>query len=1063
MNKKTISFIFSAILLMNIAYAETPPEFTGTTFINEGVLGIDPNTGKKVSNVDGLKKDRVWGDDTLPKTEVDTGKRINRKLGERNSTTVIDKSGNTAVLKKGSTTLDASNAADYKTDEERAKSQEIEDKWREGFENYLNSTGTDDHEKNEVANKRKAQEENKRQGFSIRSVLDQTINSRDITSGAQTVKQMFENMDDDITDEELRKDHQDAVEIYKESGFEPKKADTGVILQKNVGAIKKAYKNLPELQKQLTEKLKQPIIQCQISRNLIPTYYCPIKGRDGFRFPGNIPDTVKKEAAKTELITDSSGRTIETLVNPDAASIVEAAPSLRRVNLTAAKNTCNQYCKSGVGDFKCVKNKKLKKAEIDVTQKELELFPTYDETEAVMEITAQNIIPVKDISFKVNVLRTKEDENISEEEWQQFLKTADIKFKYSITELPESKDLAPFTIVDRAYLRANKETAVFTIPINRILTKLQFKLWKPYITENPFRTHEYDNVFDEFKEKFGGKITITEIKANYTSDSFYYCPIRQLVAAPKECGGLESVEINYGEGKDQNRMYLCKGAKYKIGPESETGAFFDEDSCNQNCFITEQCLTTYDQYQGNYGNDATIYKAEIDCVDDDSNRQCTKEQCIEYFKNVDLRPVNEAVVQNDNTLVYTVRNKALTDVLRPKIDIERELNANLNDREELEKMINAEQKDAAYLYMTKNLTMNMIKYPIGTPSPHKMSYSVRRGSTAFDGWEYSVDLKPNSFDFNKDLYMYMVVRVDQLFPAKYGSYYVRKEGSRRTTVQTKQDEPLMFKDYTYLIKKPDNSWEVFRKEEFAEFFLTKVVTTINEQGEVDKKLVKEWIIQPDDGLIPAYFGKYDAASNTFRTFDKSERAISFKKEHYDLADNVYKYIVTKDHISDFYDTPGSLIHSQSPKDNESNLLKEYQGGIDSYFSGKMQDFSIYLLYSEEPLTYDALMKKIEGENYAINTQKTPPSKNEWAAFNYLGNITFNSGGVDHDGQLHSNIKPFILGKPNNSAVITEWEPSLSENGKKVFKFLFLYDESVVNPFHRDDNKPDKYVEKLESK
>ena len=103
------------------------------------------------------------------------------------------------------------------------------------------------------------------------------------------------------------------------------------------------------------------------------------------------------------------------------------------------------------------------------------------------------------------------------------------------------------------------------------------------------------------------------------------------------------------------------------------------------------------------------------------------------------------------------------------------------------------------------------------------------------------------------------------------------------------------------------------------------------------------------------------------------------------------------------------------------------------------------------------MKKIEGEKYAINTQKVPSYKNEWGVFDYISNGSFNSNGVRHDGQLNNNIAPFIIGNPNKSAVLTEWEPSLSEHGKKVFKFLFLYDDKTINPFERKDKKPDGYV------
>ena len=1059
MNKPFLYFISSA-LFISAAFATgatktTPPDPEGTMFINNGILGTDKKTGKKTSNTEGLKTDRILGNDNLPEKEVETGTRVNRNLGKQDTTSVIDESGNVATLKKGSTEINEKNAAGYKTDKEKEDGEKSYNEWRNNFDTYLNSTGTKEHEDKEAEYKAKQKEEIKKQDISVRSLMDQTINSRDITSGSMQIKNMFETEDVNQKDPLLKELDHNASQVYKDGGYEPKKADTGVLLKKNVGALKEAYNQLPDLQKQLTEKTKMPIIKCQISRNLLPAYYCPIKGKDGFRFPGNLPSSVIQDAAKTAISTDANGKTTEGLVNPAAAALVNLSPSLRRVNLNAAKDTCNQYCKSTSGDFKCVKKKMIDKAEIDISTQEITLFPSYDTNSASFTLTTKEIIPIKNVSFKISVIRTKQDSTLTEEDWLEFLQKSFIRFRYSIMEIPDDKNLAPITIADRVMITADKETAVFTIPVNRQMTKLQVKFWKPYVSDNPFMKKEFDYIFDDFIKKFGGEIKISEIKANHVSDSFFYCPIRQLVASKRECGGLDSTELNYGSGKDMNTMYLCDSNKYKIGPESTTGAFFDEESCEQSCYIKEECITTYDHYQGAYGAQAIMYKAEVDCVDDETNTQCTKQKCEAFFRDVNLRPLNEVVVQNDNTIVYTVKNRALTENIRPKIDIEKELGANLNDPEQLKSMFNAEQKDGAYLYMTKNLTMNMIKYPVGTPSPHNMSYIMKRGATPNSGYGFAVDIKPGSYDFEIPRYLYMIARLDQRYHARYGSYYI-KSNPDRAQVQTKNSK-VQFKDYTYLIKKPDDKWEVFRKEEFAEYWQEKVINVINSEGKIERKMISEWVIQPDDGLIPAYFGKYDATTNTFKTFDSSELAHSFKTDTFQLSDNVYRYTITKDHIEDIYDAPGSLIHDQAPKDNESNLEKKYLGGIHPYWSGHMSNYAFYFIYSDKQLTYDELMKKIEGEKYAINTQKVPSYKNEWGVFDYISNGSFNSNGVRHDGQLNNNIAPFIIGKPNNSAVLTEWEPSLSEHGKKVFKFLFLYDDKTINPFERKDQKPDGYV------
>ena len=276
MNKLFISFISSAIFISTAfatgATKNTPPDPEGTTFINNGILGTDKKTGKKTTNTEGLKTDRILGNDNLPEDEVETGTRVNKNLGKQNTTTVVDESGNVANLKKGSKEISEKNAADYKTDKEKEENEKKYGEWRKGFEDYLNSTGTKEHEDKEAEHKAKQKEESKRQDVSIRSLMDQTINSRDITSGSIQIKNMFETEDTTQKDKLLRELDYNATQVYKDSGYEPKNADTGRLLQKNVGALKEAYNQLPDLQKQLTEKMKMPIIKCQISRNLLPAY-----------------------------------------------------------------------------------------------------------------------------------------------------------------------------------------------------------------------------------------------------------------------------------------------------------------------------------------------------------------------------------------------------------------------------------------------------------------------------------------------------------------------------------------------------------------------------------------------------------------------------------------------------------------------------------------------------------------------------------------------------------------------------------------------------------------------
>lgn len=1066
MNKK---ILILTLFLANIVWAtpNTPPEPQGTKFFNEDLISSDITKGEIKGTGKDINTSKFFGEDTLPTKDIDTGLLIKRNLGKSEGDMVSDESGNKHLLKKGETEIREDTLAGHQTEEEKAKKEENVSKWKSDYEKFINTTDREEKVKAEYDMRAKSTDETHRQNLTVQGLADFTLKGQDPVSSSQGVVSGFQRMsfDNNDTPTFIRESDKNASKLYREMyGYEANKADTGVLLKQNAGALSQAYTIVPKLQEALTDRLKNPIIHCQISRELIPAWYCPIKGMDGFRFPGNLPASLQKKANETFTYTDTEGNEVTKPANPDLASIIEKPASLRRTNLNAAQQACNQYCWTPPQKGSCISKKMIDKKEIMIQDNNITVYPNYNPKDALFFIETDPTIPVKYVKFQVNLVT--EDADISEEEWKTFLSNGGYKMRYSVLELPEEgSGLAPITIVDRAILHLRDTFYEISVPIQKSSKNFQIKFWMPYVNANILYRHQNITALQNFEKK-KGKILVGGVKSEYMSDSFYYCPARQMVSFPVECGSAGYKKISYGSGVDSNHMYLCLTPEHKIGPETETGAFYDEESCEASCIEHENCLVTYQHYNGNYGTEEFMYKAEVDCVDTPENKDCTKEKCENLFKDHDIRPVNEIVVQNDNTQVYTIKQKALTGKMRPKIDIEAELSSSTD----YEEMFNREQKDAAYKYMVEHLTMNPIKYPIGTEAPHSLAYVKRTAPSDFDGDAFSVRLKPRTYDYGKRFFIYAVARLDQGFFPKWGAYYVKPFGGD-TYVTVKPSSGLQFKDYTYMVKLPEEAtnnkvgsqnWEVFRKEEYAEVWSYTYKNKILPDGKVEKVRTAGWKVQPG-GLIPPYFAKYDLASDSFKQRSKDQLAPAFKEQTFDPTDNFYEFVLTRNTNWDLFDTYGSLIRQQDPLDNESKMAKVYTPAreIIPDERGLPTNYTFYLIYSPDKLSYHQLMVAIEGENYENNSGKVKPHDNQWGVYSLMSPALFRSEKVNHDGAINNNIEPFIMSTPKGTYVMVDQDPSLSEKGKKMFRFIFLdtNDVSGTDPFKKlEGKKPDKIID-----
>ena len=171
--------------------------------------------------------------------------------------------------------------------------------------------------------------------------------------------------------------------------------------------------------------------------------------------------------------------------NPGIASLIDVAAIAKKTNIKRAQAACDSFCFTDPNAHDCVGEKKLTTKEIPINaDSQITVFPQYNISETSFFIDVKDVIPVKEISFKIKYERAGGDE--TKAQWTQFLNEAFIKMRYSVLEVPQDDSsvtgkLSPITIVDRAVAYLQHDEVIVTVPVNRAITKLQIKMWKPYI------------------------------------------------------------------------------------------------------------------------------------------------------------------------------------------------------------------------------------------------------------------------------------------------------------------------------------------------------------------------------------------------------------------------------------------------------------------------------------------------------------------------------------------------------------------------------------------------------
>lgn len=959
------------------------------------------NKDGKVNISDSVDNSSLIGDDTLPDKDIDMGLHYSENLGVATGTTMINTNGSTVYVKKNAdgTPNTVISEDTIVTQDEKGESF---DNYYNNYVDYVSNKSLEEKIVGESEARNTASIEVLSSGNTISDYTSRFMDSTNITSGSSTVAtdMRINIQNSSLTGTEILDIEKDATRLYSENySLDPSAANVDNIKNTNYGALTKAFNSLDSIKTALTNRLSKETIKCQISRQLIPSYRCPISSKAGALYP--------------------SGTDIDLI---------------RKVNIQNAKNDCNDNCWTDKGDLSCLPKNILPSSDLDTSMfTGTTLYPNWDVVSSVTDIVTNQLMPVEYVKIKFEIKNDTSKSKMTDIEWEKYLYETNFKIRLSVLEsnskLTNNVDIG---IVERMVVSLKSSVIEVEIPINKILSGLKIKFWEPYISDNVFYKSADLVIFDKLVNDYGSSINVISVESKYTSDSYYFCQAKQMVSHPNQCIGGKYEEFITG---DDQSNFICSATSKKIGPEPTWGAFYSQDACETNCVVQKECEPTYSHYN-TYGDLDFMFKSEFTCVDDEDNTACTVSICKALFAEAEKIPLNEIITLNDDTIVYTVKNKVLQSYARPKIDLSHEMSSSVD----FDLLFQQEEKDAAYLYMLNNLTYNRIIYRLGTESPFNMAY-IKQSSFGKTG--ISVKLKPASFDIDsgKNFYIYSVMKVEHSYSPIAGAWYV---GGNTTISADPTNSNIQFKDITYAVKTGNtlNPWNVFRREEFAKILTEMTSSKVEEDGSITS--VKYWDWVNSNQYKISSFGKYDTLTNSFNLIDKNQLAENFTESQF-ISDNEYNVYQLSNYIEeDLVISSGLLIKDQVSINHDSSFKKLYNTEEVARNESWPKNYSLYLVYSDVKLSYSDLMIRIEGDTY--DSVKISPANNKYAVFDLVNPNSFRSDDIKYDSEINNNINTLIKGEADKTSVFVDWDPSISEKGKKVFKFLFLYDDTEKATF-----------------
>lgn len=768
--------------------------------------------------------------------------------------------------------------------------------------------------------------------------------------------------------------------------------------ESNAGILIEAYDKVDDIEAEAKAHLDAIAIRCYISRDLIPAFYCPISGQQDVKYP------------------DFSG----------------GSENARLLSSEEAEKTCNADCRT----------KQLCKAEQVITNSLVpydtlsgkKIYPSREQNLGLYSLPLDDTVSTKYLRFEVNI-HPSENFDGNATEFDEYIRRNGtfLKYKYSLFNRPTDTRLLPEVIVNTPTLTLTQVKTKLTIPIFRQTDRLVLQTYQPYVYAAD--VWSYQKVGEEEFLANIGSVTLDLIEAEYNGDSLFFCPARQFVPNAQACPrGVKQYTIG------GQLYYICLDDEHMIGEDRNTGGFFTENACENACYTRMDCKPTYDHYT-DLSNKVELFKAKVGCVQEDTNIGCQDDICEDLFRRTELIPQQELVIETDNVRTETVANYQLTDTPRPKIDIDAELGSLTES--EYEEVFKKEMKDAAYKSMIEKQTFNRIKYPIGNVSPEQVAHiktSTSRG-TGIRG-----RLKPSSdkFDTGLEYSIYSVMRVEEIFPAIYGKYTRPGFDGNPSKVVDASEDVVIFKDISYLIK-TTTGWELFKQILFhsikgiSPYIMCPKEAAIKYDGDPDDPqlseeqkakgcyimLKKEWIqlpsYQKDNNM------KYNEALQRFETYATTESAPYFLKQEL-LSNSPIKEFDLAYSVEEVAETvPGCFIRDQITEDLGVSMTRVFDTGVayNGQARGRIGNMQIYL-FSGRNLTYQYIL------------DNSLEDKNE--IFNYINQLQ-SPRYIENDGEIHNKIEPHILGLPDRSTLSVKITPNLDEEHKRVFKFIFLFNES----------------------
>ena len=759
-----------------------------------------------------------------------------------------------------------------------------------------------------------------------------------------------------------------------------------------VSDLADVYQSYSKLESELLSKEPGGSLKCFITRELIPSYYCSFPDMQGAFYPK-----------------------IDTIKNGKAISI----------SSTIAKDSCESACykKRGV-----VSTKLFPESDISfINDKDITILP-YSKSNSSLDIVTEKKSRIEYVEYDIVVEPL--DSNLSTNEFNDILRTFRPALKYrssvAVKDIYEDTFKVVVKLLPNKILSSSSHQKVL---IRESTDKLKLFFYRPYSKE----------VFKESKKqlelakilKVVKSIKIKNIRIVYASNKLFFCPLKQMVDSSSECDG-EILDIASNSGI----YHICTDSRHKIGDDILTGGFFTEQAAIDSCLEFKECKPSYRHYQNMSATQ--IFKTTIGCVDSVDNPSCTDDMCRAYFADYDTMPVNEVVIQNDHTRIPTIRSKVVQKgVTRPKINYAAEASGLVDA---LDTTFMSEMKDKAFEYMVKTASFDKIDYVLGIPSPRKIAFNKIKGEGGTTGVQLIMKAQSNLYDIVNPNKYYTVLEVEQEWRPAFGLFYSAGGylGSGHGDVS--------FHDITY-ISIPDSmnldesllsysSPKVFFRDEYSKI-KQKIKNMVCGKGESKTimQVPKNALALGDCKITTVVtFPSYLAIDiKNYLTPSKSienayvENANNFMQapwtnSNFKSEDPIKEVLRLESLVKLVRGIPHLLIKDQV-KDKDSTLPKKvYLGESNAINRGNLFNIKIHIIRATRPLTNKELEKEVSSGKFEVYNMLNPKS---------------NSSKIKEDGVFMNKIKLMKYGPVDKTTIESDITPRFFENGKQVFKFLFV--------------------------